>query len=121
MSRHGPNALPGISLTRRTRPARRYRHLPTRYRPCLERQGMGEYLEALDHEMREAAMLVARDYQERLAQGQRPELMQITLSPLTIEVIAESIAQTATERCAREDLLSLARDIRRRKRGCKPG
>ena len=77
---------------------------------------MAKYLEALAPETRDAAMLVARDHQERLAQGQRPELTQITLSPLAIEVIAESIAQNATERCAREDLLSLALRIRRRKR-----
>jgi hypothetical protein len=72
---------------------------------------MGKYLDALDPQTREAAKLVARDQQDKLAQ-KHPDMAKIALLPTIIEAAAESIAKSVTERGGLEDLLKLARATR---------
>jgi hypothetical protein len=74
---------------------------------------MGQHLEALDPQAREAARLVARDQQDRLAQ-KHPDLAELALLPTAIEAAAETTAQRLTERGGLGDLLKLAQAIQRR-------
>ena len=75
---------------------------------------MGKYLDALGSEAREAANLVARHQQEKLAHDY-PGTADIALSARSILATAESIAKTVTERGCLEDLLNLAESIRTHK------
>ena len=75
---------------------------------------MGRYLDALGSQEREAANLVARHQQEKLARDY-PGIADVVLSARSILAIAESIAKTVTERDCLKDLLSLAESIRTHK------